>query len=315
MVRVTATRGPPVTRDSIMVGVDGSRSSSAAIRYAAHEALRSGVGVHLVHVLPSTVPITSMFPLVPLDLEPAGLELLGEGALEASSLLGSERVSTSLLAGPRVPALIDAARHAPMIVIGAEQHSTLERLVTGSTVSGVAAHAECPVVVVPSEWQAQDNQHCVLAGIKTTEHAHDLALRAIRLAADRDAHVLLIHAWEWPDVYAGLVAARLDVPGLAEQARQSIEARIEGLREAHPDIAVELRVVHGQPARVLQRASEGADLVLLARRRHALTPGHLGGTGRALLRESACPVEIVPSTRAMSVGLDLVLEEAGSLRR
>ena len=302
-------------RDSIMVGVDGSRSSSAAIRYAAHEAQRVGVGVHLVHVLPSTVPITSMFPLVPLDLEPAGRDLLREAAQEASLLLGSERVGTSLLTGPRVPALIDAACRAPMMVIGAEQRSTLERLVTGSTVSGVAAHAECPVVVVPSEWQAQDNQHCVLAGIKTTGHAHDLALRAIRLAADRDAHVLLIHAWEWPDAYVGLEAVRLEVPGLAEQARQSIEARIKGLREAHPDVAVELRVVHGQPARVLQRASEGADLVLLARRGHAPALGHLGGTGRALLRESACPVEIVPSARATSESLDVVLEEAGSLRR
>jgi nucleotide-binding universal stress UspA family protein len=52
--------------------------------------------------------------------------------------------------------------------------------------------------------------------------------------------------------------------------------------------------VHGQPAQVLRDASASADLVLIARRRHAFPVGHLGGTARALLRESLAPVMVLP---------------------
>ena len=38
----------------------------------------------------------------------------------------------------------------------------------------------------------------------------------------------------------------------------------------------------------------GCDLILLARRAHAFPSGHLGATGRALLRSAQCPVEVLP---------------------
>lgn len=50
----------------------------------------------------------------------------------------------------------------------------------------------------------------------------------------------------------------------------------------------------GQPARVLQQATDGADLLLLARRHGGFPFCHLVGTGRALLRGGHCPVEMVP---------------------
>ncbi len=52
-------------RDSVLVGVDGSRAGSAAIRYGAHEAQRLGTGIRLVHMVPNYLPITPMYPLAP----------------------------------------------------------------------------------------------------------------------------------------------------------------------------------------------------------------------------------------------------------
>jgi nucleotide-binding universal stress UspA family protein len=45
---------------------------------------------------------------------------------------------------------------------------------------------------------------------------------------------------------------------------------------------------------VLRDASVGAELMVIARRRHAFPVGHLGGTARALLRESLAPVMVLP---------------------
>ena len=54
-------------------------------------------------------------------------------------------------------------------------------------------------------------------------------------------------------------------------------------------------VVHAQTAYALVEASRTADLLILGHGRSFRGFGHLGGTARAVLRESICPVEIDPS--------------------
>ena len=103
-----------------------------------------------------------------------------------------------------------------------------------------------------------------------------------------------MHAWELPPVYDDLITARVAAREWSEKAEHAMEDALTAVREAHPEVPIELRVRHGQPARVLQQATEGAELLLLARRPHAFPFGHLGGTGRTLLRVSHCPVEVLP---------------------
>ena len=112
--------------------------------------------------------------------------------------------------------------------------------------------------------------------------------------------------------YAHIVHARVDLEEWSERARRAIDRSLSGLRDAYPDVPVETRVLHGQPARVLQRLSAEADLLLLARRHRAFPLGHLGGTARALLREGECPVEVVPPADEPTDLTDLVLEQAGA---
>jgi len=281
-------------RDPVLVGVDGSRASAAAIRFAAYEAHRLDLDVHLVHVVPNYVPITPLVPLVPLDLEETGREIISAAQVEAHRILPLGRVKTSLLGGPRVPALLGAAEHARLVVLGAEQHAVVERVLTGSTLFGVAASAPCPLVAVSSEWSPHAVRGCVVAGVKSTLHSAELLRRAFEAAASRAARVVLVHAWELPGEYDDLVTAQVDEDQWSDRAVRAIEAGLTDLRETYPQVPVEIRVVHGQPARVLQATSEEADLLLVARRHHGFPFGHLGGTGRALLRVGGCPVEVVP---------------------
>ena len=55
------------------------------------------------------------------------------------------------------------------------------------------------------------------------------------------------------------------------------------------------------------------DVLLLSRRVHAFPIGHLGGTARALLRHSSCPVEVVPPVDDPDP--ELVLERDGALQK
>lgn len=299
--------------DPILVGVDGSPGSSAAIRFAAHEAQRQGTGIRLVHVVPNYVPITPMVPLAPSDLEDTGKQILSAAAEEAHTLLEPQHVTSSLLDGPRVPALLHAAEHARLVVLGSERRPVLERLLTGSTLVGVAARATCPVVAVPGDWSPHGEHGTVVAGVKSTQHSPELVRRALEAAAERNAGVVLVHAWELPNQYDDLITSRVDRDEWADLARRAIERSLLGLGLAFAGVPVEIRVVHGQPARVLQRASSDADLLLVARRHNAFPFGHLGGTGRALLREGHCPVEVVPPADEPTDTSDLMLEQTGSL--
>jgi nucleotide-binding universal stress UspA family protein len=69
-------------------------------------------------------------------------------------------------------------------------------------------------------------------------------------------------------------------------------------RGPHGDVEVGFRLVHGQGAHAIVDASSGADLLVITRRRHGFPGGHLGAAGRAVLRESRCPVEVLPPATA-----------------
>ena len=298
--------------EPVMIGVDGSAGSSAAIRYGVHEARRLDTAVHLVHVLHEIVPVSPMFPVMPPNLGEAGQGILSQAAEEARQVDPSVTVTTTLAHGPRVLALLEAAKRARLIVLGHEEHATFERLVTGSTVTPVAAAAPLPVVVVHPDWTPVQKK-CVLVGVKSAEHA-ELLHSGFEMAAQHHARLLVIHSWELPNEYDELISERADDSPYVSSATRALQDDVASLQQTYPEVGVEVRIVHGQAAWVLREASEEADLMLLARRRHLFPVGHLGGTLRALLRHSRCPVAVLPP-EGREAAHHLVLEQAGALQK
>jgi len=282
----------------LLVGVDGSAASDAAVRFAAHEARRLGAGLRIVHVMPAVVPYAAMTPVVPVEpvtLRSAGHAVLHDAAALARTVLEARQVAVQLLDGPRAAGLVKAAQTARLLVVGHERRSTLERIVVGATTQAVAARATCPIVAVPENWTPESSQGRVAVGVKNVERAEPLVRRAFALAAERQARLVLVHAWELPSRYDDmLVVAQGDERAWSARARQVLGHAVALVARDHPEVEFEIRVVHGQAARVLHQASAEADVLLLARRPHAFPLGHFGSTGRTLLRESLCPVEVIP---------------------
>jgi nucleotide-binding universal stress UspA family protein len=300
----------------IIVGIDGSRGSTRALEYAVRTAAAQGRALCLVHVIPDYVPLTPMMPLTPNDLRQTGEEILRAAEATARELDPGVAVTTELLSGPRVAGLVHLAEGDSLIVVGHEHRTVLDRILTGATATGVAAQATCSVVSVPDAWDPGMLHGSVVVGFKSPQHSNELMAQAFAAADARQARLVVLHAWKLPTGYDDIIESRVAVQQWHDHAVGVIEPLLTEWRATYPDVEVEVRIVHDQPAHALVRASTEADLLVMVRRTHGFPAFvHLGAVARAVLREATCPVEVVPP-EAVAVELpDLVLEDAGTLQK
>jgi hypothetical protein len=165
---------------------------------------------------------------------------------------------------------------------------------TGDIVAGVAARAHVPVVAVPAESERRHVGGPVVVGLKDAERSRALVTAGMALADQLGTELLLLHAWKAPAGYDDIVATQEYQSAYRSHATARIEALAESPRRTHPDVAVRIEVLHAQPAYTLVEASTKAQRVLISRPLHVARLHHLGGTGRALLRDAHCPVEVHP---------------------
>lgn len=138
----------------IVVGVDGSAQSNAALQWALEESARRGATVEAVLAYyhePVFVPATSM-GLHPYGERPQrhpAQELHGHVQLARAALPNAPDVTEVVEVGDAADHLVEASRHADLLVIGTRGHGPVAGIVLGSVVAKCLRHAECPVVVIP----------------------------------------------------------------------------------------------------------------------------------------------------------------------
>lgn len=298
--------------DEIIVGVDGGEGGRAAIRYATEEAKRRGTGIRIVHVMP-VFPPTATYPvayvLTSAESRQMGSTILAEARKAAAAELGGQRVTTTLLTGTPVPSLVQTSASAGLIVLGDEPRPALERLATGSILTGVAAHAPVPVVAVPTSWTPAARRRRVVVGVNDCDDSAGLVRRAVDAATERDVELVVLHAWELPTLYDDLTLSHVEVRNWEDTSRRAIQHVIDQVSRSTLTVHPRIEIRHGQPARVLVDSTDSADLLVIGRRRRAFPGGHLGSTGRAVLRNSRCPVEVLPPIAVQAD--DLLLEHDG----
>lgn len=140
--------------ERIVVGVDGSEGSVAALRWAVSEAALRGAVVEAVSAF--HVPYVGAASVMPLMLDPEEFRASASALLDkvvdaadASAL--AEPIRRLVVEGPASTVLVDAGRDASMLVVGARGHGGLAGMLLGSVSRQVSEHASVPVVVVPKE--------------------------------------------------------------------------------------------------------------------------------------------------------------------
>lgn len=127
----------------IVVGVDASLGSGAALRWAAKEAAAHGAVLHAVHVRRGGGAAALLGEERSLDeLELSLQNALGEGEPPVP-------VVRHLVDGPAGPALCEAAEDAQLLVLGSHRRGLVQEALLGSVSHYCTRHATCPVVIVP----------------------------------------------------------------------------------------------------------------------------------------------------------------------
>ena len=296
----------------VVLGVDGSVANLGALRYAVAEARLLGTGLKLVHVVPDYISVAPMVPLTAAEFSETGTEILRSVEAAASELAPDLEIDGWLHYGNRPAELVRGAAGHTVLVVGRDGRPLPQRLLHGDTAAGVAARADLPVVEVPAEWQPRpaDAEPVVVVGVKAPGHCEDLLADAFAVARQRQATLVVLHAWKLPTAYDDIVQTRVAVKQWEREATLELEELLRTWRGEYPDVKIEIRIVHDHPSRALVEASAEADLVVLVRRARGVPPAaHLGSTARAVLRSAHSPVRVVaPALKSKSTAASTVKE-------
>ncbi|NUT46145.1 MAG: universal stress protein [Saccharothrix sp.] len=281
----------------IVVGVDGSRSALAAVRWAAEEAVRRGAPLKLVHAY--LVPARNVPGMsgreVRQAFEEQGVRWLDQAAHTVRDLVPDLR--TSVMAELPVAAMIAESRTAGLVVLGSQGLGGFVGMLIGSVAVAVVAHGVCPVVVVRGELPAAGP---VVVGVDGSPAAEEAIGFAFAEASTRRTTLVALLAWtvllaDTP--YA--TRLKVDWDEVERQQEQLLAQRLAGWQEKYPDVDVERRVVRERASRALLDAARHAQLLVVGSRGRGGVAGMvLGSTSQAMVYHSPCPVAVVRPPRS-----------------
>ncbi len=134
-------------QERIVVGVDGSPASIDALKWATRQASLTGAAVEAV--IAWQYPLESGgYPVATeMDWPSNATEVIDTAVTEALGA-DSDQVSRTVVQGHPAKVLIDAATGADLLVVGSRGQGGLAGMLLGSVSEHVAAHAQCPVLVI-----------------------------------------------------------------------------------------------------------------------------------------------------------------------
>lgn len=278
---------------AILVAVDGSPESDAAVAWSAREAALRGLPVTLMHVVPMVVSDAPSGPVLAEWQRDQGHHFLEHAhkTFEAG-VAGAQmpRLTIEMRDGDPVSTLVDAAANARMIVVGTHGLGGVRRLLLGSVSFGLLHHARCPVVVVRHADQPA-GAPTILLGVDGSPASEAATAFAFEEASLRGADLLAVHAWSDVPV---LPLRPNGWSAVEAECQEVLCERLAGRQEQYPDVHIERRVVCDQPARWIVEQSRHCQLVVVGSRgRGGATSVLLGSVSSAVAQCAGSPVAVV----------------------
>jgi nucleotide-binding universal stress UspA family protein len=263
---------------AVVVAVDGSRGSLAAVEWAACEAASRGLTLRLVNVIgwPYGEPGEARAEAATLSAE-----VLAEAGARARTSSHGVAVTTESVWGRLGPVLAEEARNAHTLVLGHRDDTGYAGMVLGSRSVGVATYASGPVVVVPE--QPRSAWRPVAPTVVVGVDGGPSRVPALAYAFD--------HAAQHGMVVEVVVAEPVD----CHQERAAVGEALRNVSVTFPGVAWRERRVTSTPVDALTAAAaaDAALLVVGCRSRFDRSSPLLGSVSRGAIFLARCPVAVV----------------------
>lgn len=280
----------------VVVGVDGTFCSLAAVRWAAEIAAARRRELVLVHAVGS--PADRHGPGWEAAVTAEVTQVLDRAAEHVRHQAPDVEVRTETDTGTPARCLVRWSGTAGLVVVGTRRTSQTQRVYSGSLAYDVLAGAACSAAVVPPVGDRPGNR--VVVGADGSADG-SVALREAALEAERtDSVLVVVHAWQEPPALreSGWVA-----PDVLARVREREDATLRGcvdeLRAEHPGVRARTHLVQAPPAAALLAAAAHARLIVVGGRGVSdVARVPLGVTSHAVILHSRCPVLVARRTAA-----------------
>lgn len=262
----------------IVVGVDGTTTALRAVTWAADEAHVRRRPLHIVHAAPYLGPAEDIEDPMTRRRAHAVLARARAAARHAQPDLD---VVIRLLPEPPISALVGVSAEADLLVVGTLGDADAE-IVLGPVALDIMTGAQCPVTVVHGHGvKGYGLPAPVLLGIESVEADAPAVTVAFADAARRHTGVVVVHVPHHSDHPAATAAA--------------LSKGLAPWRSAHPEVGVDIRIGHGNPAiALLHESTIARHIVIGTRGRGVAARSGLGSVSRFVLRHGRVPVTVVP---------------------
>ncbi|CAN5617527.1 universal stress protein [soil metagenome] len=276
---------------SIVVGFDGSSSSTVALEWAARRAVRLNKPLIVVHAAgdPARSSITLGTTETRRVLMRAARRVAEQGAQVIRRVVPSLDVTVRTpLEDPR-QTLLELADSASLVVVGTKGHGPVHRLLLGSVSTAVSEYATSSVAVVrPVQ---SDARHGVVVGVDgsvTSRAALDIAFE---LASLDGLPLHVVHSWAEVDLFVDRFSYEQRQEHADAHERLLAEA-VAGYAEKYPDVTVTRDTADGNPIQVLLDLSQHAAVVVVGSRGLTGLQAVLGSVGRDVTARASCTVVV-----------------------
>jgi nucleotide-binding universal stress UspA family protein len=254
-------------KHGMLVCIDGSAASDAAVAWATREAVMRHLPITLMHGVPPLVvgwPVGQLYADMPGWQEENGRHVVDQARKTLSANLcdsNPPEIHTEMVYSSVVPALIDASKDAWMVVAGSQGLGAVGRLLLGSVTTKLLQHAHCPVAVIHADEDVSaDSNAPVLVGIDGSPASESAIALAFDEASHRRVELVVLHAWSDVGVFPML---GMDWRDSETKGQEILAERLAGWQEQYPDVSVKRLIFCDKPSRWLVQESERAQLVVL----------------------------------------------------
>ncbi|MFQ1002422.1 universal stress protein [Modestobacter sp. SSW1-42] len=299
----------------VVVGVDGSPGSRAALVYAFAAAARRGAHLDVVATFSVQAVWIGGYPLgMPMvSALREGTETRAQDLVDQvrhdpalAAVPGAADVPTRLIVsvGPAAQRLVDTSATADLLVVGSRGRGAVRSVLLGSVALHCVTHAHCPVAVVHPTPAGHRQDRTVVVGVDGSAASRTALEAAVAEAARLDTGVAVVTAYELADHWVDLTTVVVPSEDQVRwELQRGAEAMVDDVLAAHragtggPAPFVEVVVTEGPAADVLLRwGADAALLVVGARGRSELRGLLAGSVALACAMHGAGPVLVVRPT-------------------